>query len=150
MQRNIRHQFIFPHPPEIVWNYLTDPVLLSQWLMPNDFRPVAGHKFQFRAKAQTRLGFDGNIYCEVLEVIPLKKLSYAWRGGPGPGKVSLDSVVVWTLTEKENGTELLLEHKGFEGMKNFIAYLVMNKGWVRIGKRMLQRINQATDDKPAS
>lgn len=150
MQRNIRHQFIFPHPPEIVWDYLTDPVLLSQWLMPNDFRPVAGHKFRFRAKAQTRLGFDGNIYCEVLEVIPFKKLSYAWRGGPGSGKVSLDSIVVWTLTEKENGTELLLEHKGFDGMKNFIAYLVMNKGWVRIGKRMLRRINEATDNKPAS
>ncbi len=150
MQRNIRHQFIFPHPPEIVWDYLTDPALLSQWLMPNDFRPVAGYKFQFRAKAQTRLGFDGNIYCEVLEVIPLKKLSYAWRGGPGSGKVSLDSIVVWTLTKKENGTELLLEHEGFQGMKNFIAYLVMNKGWVRIGKRLLQKINQATHDKPAS
>ena len=47
MQKEIRHQWFFPHPPEAIWEYLTDSELLSQWLMPNDFKPILGHRFMF-------------------------------------------------------------------------------------------------------
>ena len=79
MKRDIKHQFTLPQPPEVVWEYLTDPELLAQWLMPNDFKPEVGHKFQFGAKPKFPLGFDGRIYCEVLEIIPLKRLSFVGR-----------------------------------------------------------------------
>lgn len=72
MKRDIIHRFSFDHPPEIVWEYLTDSNLLAQWLMPNDFKPVVGHKFQFKTKPKTRFRFDGTVYCEVLEIIPHK------------------------------------------------------------------------------
>ena len=138
MQRDIRHRWFYQHPPQRVWEFLTDPVLLKEWLTENNFKAEIGHAFQFKTKAKP--GFDGNIYCEVLELIPRKRLSYSWKGGPGNGKVTLDSVVTWTLTEKDGGTELLLEHTGFNGIGNFITYLIMNKGWSVILKKRLSKI----------
>lgn len=129
MKRDIVHKWSFNYPPEIIWEFLTDPDLISQWLMKNNFKPLVGHKFNFFVKPKLKFGFDGVIYCEVLEAQPFTRLSYTWKGGPGNGKITLDSVVTWTLTPKDNGTELLLEHTGFKGVKNFLAYLAMNKGW---------------------
>jgi hypothetical protein len=43
-------------------------------------------------------------------------------------------VVTWTLTPRDNGTELVLEHTGFRGMKNLIPYIAMKSGWVKIMK----------------
>jgi uncharacterized protein YndB with AHSA1/START domain len=144
MERTIRHLISFPHPPEVVWDYLTKPELLAKWLMPNNFHATIGHKFQFTARPLPHFGFDGNIYCQVLELVPLKKLSYSWKGGKGPEKITLDSIVTWNIIETENGTDLLLEHKGFKGMKNYLSYLVMNKGWVRIQKRLSNQIDMTT------
>jgi len=141
VQKDIRQTWFFNQSPQAVWDYLTKPELLEQWLMKNDFKPIIGHKFRFNAMPRIKMGFDGIVYCEVLEIIPLKKLSYTWRGGPGNGKITLDSVVTWTLNAKDGGTELLLEHTGFKGWKNYITYLVMNKGWVKISKRFVMRLN---------
>jgi uncharacterized protein YndB with AHSA1/START domain len=151
MECKITHQWFFSHSPETVWEFLTDPGLLSAWLMENNFKPLVGHQFQFKAKARVNIGFDGNIYCEVLEVNPYKRLSYSWRGGPGNGKMTLDSVVTWTLTEKDGGTELLLTHTGFKGIRNYIPYLVMNKGWmVILKKRLSQKINNYKNEAATS
>jgi len=38
-----------PFPPEKIWRALTDGVLMKQWLMDNDFQPVVGKRFNFRA-----------------------------------------------------------------------------------------------------
>jgi uncharacterized protein YndB with AHSA1/START domain len=142
MKKDIQHTWFYPHPPEIVWEYLTNSELLAQWLVENDFKPIVGHHFQFQAKPKIKIGFDGIIYCQVIEVTPFKRLAYTWKGGPGNGKITLDSVVTWTLTKKNNGTELQLEHSGFKGMKNFITYLIMNKGWsINLKKKLVNVIN---------
>lgn len=141
MQKEIKHQFTFHQPVEVVWDYLTDSELLAQWLMPNDFKPIIGHKFQFGAKPKLKIGFDGRIYCEVLEIVPYKKLVYSWKGGLSKDNPSLNSTVTWTLTPIDNGTILTLEHKGFRGMKNYLAYIIMNKGWTKIGKRFFNLLN---------
>jgi uncharacterized protein YndB with AHSA1/START domain len=44
-----------PHPPEKVWRALTQSPLLEEWLMKNDFQPVVGHRFNFRAPPMTHL-----------------------------------------------------------------------------------------------
>lgn len=59
-----------PYPPKKIWRTLTDPALISQWLMPNDFQPVVGHRFNFRTKPQG--DWDGVVDCEVLEIMPAK------------------------------------------------------------------------------
>lgn len=147
MEREIKHNWYLPHPPKVVWEYLTDSELLSQWLMKNDFKPIEGHEFQFKTKPKIKMGFDGNIYCKVLEVKPTERLSYSWKGGPGNGKINLDSKVTWTLTPKDDGTELLLEHTGFKGWENYLPYLAMNKGWgSKVKKRLMNVINSQQNE----
>ena len=38
-----------PFPPEKIWGALTQPHLIEEWLMKNDFKPVVGHRFNLRA-----------------------------------------------------------------------------------------------------
>src|SRR5438309_2185246 len=83
--------------------------LLASWLMPNDRRPVVGHRFTMRAQPQG--GWDGVVHCEVQIVEPPSLLRYSWRGGSGDVETLLDSVVTWRLTPTAaGGTLLRLEH----------------------------------------
>ena len=71
---------VFPHAPETIWKALTTGALISRWLMaPTGFEAVVGNRFTY----QTTCGgaWDGVIHCEVLEIIPNKRLSYSWKGG---------------------------------------------------------------------
>jgi len=143
MNKNIQHKLFYSHSPEVVWEYLTRAELISQWLMETDFQPIVGYDFQFRTKPLPNFNFDGIVYCKVVEVIPLKKLSYSWKGGPGNGKITLDSIVVWTLTAKDNGTEVLLNHSGFKET-DISMYAIMNEGWLKIMHKIAEHINTAT------
>ena len=119
MQRDLVIKWFFPHPAEKVWECLTTPELISQWLMKNDFKPIVGHKFQFHTRPIPKMGFDGIVNCRsAVEIIPNTKLVYTWKGGPKPGIVELDTILIWTLTAKDEGTEIILEHKGFKGLQN--------------------------------
>ncbi len=48
MKQGISQKWFFQKSPKEVWDYLTKPELLAEWLIENDFKPVARHKFQFR------------------------------------------------------------------------------------------------------
>jgi hypothetical protein len=41
----LRVEEFLPCPKEGVWRALTDPDLIARWLMPNDFKLQAGHRF---------------------------------------------------------------------------------------------------------
>ena len=122
-------EYELPDSPKKVWRALTDAKLLEAWLMPNDIRPVVGHRFNFRA--QPVPGWDGTVHCEILEVVPEQRLVYAWRGGSK--KVDeygheIDTVVTWQLTPtSDGGTRLKLEHSGFD--PDSFAFKVMGQGW---------------------
>lgn len=141
MRKTIKHQFFFPHPPETVWEYLTKSELMTLWLMKNNFQPIVGIDFQFRTNPIPSLDFDGIFHCKVLEIDPVKKLSYSWRSGPGDGEITLDSVVVWLLQPKEKGTELFLEHSGFEREENLNFYNGLLEGWVEKLKKIENLLN---------
>lgn len=130
----------------MVWEYLTKADLLEQWLMKNDFQPVVGYDFQFKTNPIPSLDFDGICYCRVLEIIPFKKLVYSWKCGPGKGKITLDSVVVWKLLPGDNGTELFLEHTGFEKEENLNFYNGMTDGWVKNVQKIVSLLNAAQHD----
>ncbi len=144
MKKEILHQLFFPHSPEMVWEYLTTPELMEQWLMPNNFQPAVGHSFQFKTKPIPSLDIDGIFHCTVLEIVPFQKLSYSWKSGPGDGTFTVDSIVVWTLTQKENGTELLLQHSGFKEVENLSVYAAMNGGWLANMKKIGELIKNKT------
>jgi uncharacterized protein YndB with AHSA1/START domain len=94
-----------PFPPEKIWRALTQPHLIEEWLMKNDFMPVVGHRFNLQRSPQP----DVNIVvdCRVLEIEPHKTLSYTWDA------YGLESVVTWTLTATRTGTHLRMEQSGF-------------------------------------
>jgi uncharacterized protein YndB with AHSA1/START domain len=78
-----------------------------------------------------------------LEVIPLKKLSYSFKGGPREGEYNLDTVVNWVLIPREDGTELHLEQTGFTGMMNYLAAFFMEQGWKnKVAKRLQQALQK--------
>ena len=115
-----------PHPPEKVWRALTQGPLIAEWLMTNDFQPVVGHRFQFRAAPVQN--WNGIIDSEVLLVEPHTRLSYGWTS------MGLETVVTWTLTPTAVGTLLRMEQSGFpsEEGKN---YKGAKYGWTNfIGK----------------
>ena len=67
------------------------------------------------------------------------------EGGPGNGKIIMDSIVEWTLTEKNNGTELDLVHNGFtEGFEQFPIFSAMENGWIKNMKEIYQHLNGTT------
>jgi uncharacterized protein YndB with AHSA1/START domain len=143
MTRVINHQFFFPYPPEAVWEYLTKPELMELWLMKTDFQPIVGFDFQFRENPIPSLDFDGIYYCKVLEIVPFKKLSYSWKSGPGNGKITLDSVVVWKLEPTDKGTEVFLEHSGFAKKENLEFYNGLKHGWVEKLQNIANLLNAA-------
>jgi uncharacterized protein YndB with AHSA1/START domain len=50
MNLEVSLDFQFTSPIENVWLALTDANTLAKWIMANDFKPVVGHKFQFRTE----------------------------------------------------------------------------------------------------
>ena len=141
MALSIKHQFFFPHAPNTVWAYLTNAELLELWLMKNTFQPIMGHEFTFTTKPKPDLHFDGIFYCKVLEMVPFKTLTYTWKGGPGDGTITLDTIVYWTLVEEANGTRLLLEHTGFDEAKNLVLHAGMTDGWVKHVQKITDHLN---------
>jgi uncharacterized protein YndB with AHSA1/START domain len=120
-RRAIRMSYELGARREKVWRALTDPALLGGWLMPNDIVPTVGHRFTFRT--QPAPGFDGIVYCEVLEVNAPERLVYSWKGG------SIETVVTWTLQEKSGGGTLLsLVQDGFRPEDGF-TFQMLEKGW---------------------
>lgn len=98
-----------PYPPEKIWRALTQPHLIEEWLMKNDFQLTVGHRFNLRTTPYA--DWNGVIDCEVLAVEPHKTLTYTWDSGDGPMRVT--SVVTWTLSPTSTGTHLRMEQSGF-------------------------------------
>jgi uncharacterized protein YndB with AHSA1/START domain len=121
---SISFEFDLHHLPEKVWRALTDPVLLTEWLLP-----VVGLELEpgaaFRFKTQPHPGWDGIVSCRILEIEAPRKISYAWVVG------DLDTVVTFTLTPTESGTRLSLAQSGFKPDQR------QNFGGARYGWKMM-------------
>jgi len=89
-----------PFPPEKIWRALTQPHLIEEWLMKNDFKLEQDRKFTLR-------GDWGSVDCKVQNIEPNKSLSYSWDA------MGLESLVTWTLTPTSTGTRLRVEQSGF-------------------------------------
>lgn len=88
------------YPPEKIWRALTQPHLIEEWLMKNDFKPVAGRRFNLHAAW-------GSVECQVQTVEPNRTLTYTWD------TKDLKSVVSWTITPTSTGARLRMEQSGF-------------------------------------
>jgi len=106
-----------PHAPQKIWRALTQPQLIEEWLMKNDFKPAIGHAFTLKADW-------GAVECTVRTVEPNRSLSYTWDAKP------LESIVTWTLTPTAKGTKLRMEQTGFRHDQPMF-YGGAKQGWPR-------------------
>jgi len=91
---------------EKAWAALTDSNKLAKWIMDNDFKPVVGHRFQFRTEPTE--WWNGIIEGEVLVVDEPSRLSYTFASG------GEQHTVTWTLEDLGDGkVNLHLEQTGF-------------------------------------
>ncbi len=131
-------EFDLSHGPQKVWRALTDPALLTEWLLPvvgSTLELATGTRFAFATQSQP--GWDGIVNCRVLELEPQKRLSYAWI----VGDMELDTVVTFTLTPTDSGTRLSLVQSGFKPSQkqNFGG---ARYGWKLMGGRLVDLLER--------
>lgn len=143
MQKEIKQTWQFNQSPREVWDYLTKPELIEQWLMKTDFQPIAGHKFCFSFTPKADSKYEGRVECEVLEIKPFTRLSYSWNGRTLDKSRSFHSVVTWTLVSKGKGTELFLQHDGLEVAEDILNH---EGGWKSCLKRFDEQINTVKNE----
>ena len=122
-----------PHSPEKLWRALTQPHLMEEWLMKNDFQPAVGHRFNLRGE------WGGVLDCEVLAIEPNKTLSYTWNFKHEDAAYDLNSVVTFTLTPTGTGTHLRMEQSGFRPDQKQ-AFGGAHAGW----KTFFEKLEQVT------
>lgn len=128
----LQFEFDLRHPPAKVWRALTDPVLLTEWLLPVvELKLEPGARFTF--KTQAFPGWDGTVSCKMLEIDAPRKLSYAWV----VGDMEIDTVVTFTLTPTESGTRLGLVQTGFKPSQKQAAG-GQRYGWKMMGERLIE------------
>jgi len=121
---SLSFEFDLHHAPEKVWRALTDPVLLTEWLLPViDLKLERGAAFTFKAPPQP--GWDGIVNCRFVEIEARRKLSWKWVVG------DIDTVVTFTLTPTASGTRLSLVQSGFKPDQK------RNLGGARYGWKMM-------------
>lgn len=102
----------FNAPIALVWRAITEKELMKKWYFDiSNFKPEVGSKFHFEG------GEKGKRYvhlCEVLEVIPYKKLKYSWKY---EGYIGL-SFVTFELSSVGEKTKVKLIHEGLETFTN--------------------------------
>ncbi len=129
-------EFELPHAPEKVWRAITDPGLLSEWLLPvAGLRLEPGATFAFRTDPHP--GWDGSVDCRILEIEAPRRLSYAWV----VGAMGLDTVVTFTLAPTAEGTRLTLVQSGFtpDQKRNFSG---ARYGWKMMGARLVDLLGR--------
>jgi uncharacterized protein YndB with AHSA1/START domain len=124
-----------PHPAEKVWRAMTQPALIADWLMANDFQATVGRRFTFRADPMPH--WNGVTDCEVLVVEPNRRLSYTWNASGDEAANGLKTVVTWTLTPIAGGVRVRMEQSGFRPAEKR-NYQGAQYGWNRNIERLQQ------------
>jgi uncharacterized protein YndB with AHSA1/START domain len=100
--------------------------------MPNDLKPVVGHRFTFRTDPFP-LTFDGVVRCQVLKMIPRTRINWSQQVGIG-----LTTTVSIDMSAQNGGTVLRLVHAGFDTSKPAIAATLrmLDNGWGKLHGRL--------------
>jgi uncharacterized protein YndB with AHSA1/START domain len=133
----ISFEFDLHHSPRKVWRALTDPVLLTEWLLPVlELELAPGATFELRAPPQP--GWDGIVHCRMLEIDAHRKLSYTWTVD------AMDTVVTFELTPTASGTRLSLTHSGFkpDQRRNFAG---ARYGWRLMGGKLVALLERSDE-----
>ena len=100
---------LFDAPVDVLWRAITDKNEMKEWYFDlKEFKAEPGFRFSFTGGPD-----DGPQYlhlCEVIDVVPDRKLSYTWKYDGYAG----ESKVIFELFPEGNKTRLKLTHEGLE------------------------------------
>jgi uncharacterized protein YndB with AHSA1/START domain len=118
MNADLSFEEYFETTIESLWAAIATSSALAEWLMPNDFQPKVGHRFNFRCEGHGR----GRIESEVLECSAPRRLVLTWidTDDGAPMRVEID------LRSQGSGTLLSLRHTGRTEPGNAAA---LKNGW---------------------
>lgn len=134
---DIERSIIIEAPIQQVWEAISTSEGLAAWLMPNDFQPVLGHEFTFRGEPKN--GWDGIVYCKVMELIPPERLGFTWTGGNMEQYVSFQLVPL-----EQKATQLLLVHSGWRAEHAMIRE-IMYDGWGYIMEDLKKKLGDENE-----
>jgi uncharacterized protein YndB with AHSA1/START domain len=120
-------------PPSRVWKAITTPEELKQWSFDlTGFEPVKGKQFTFFGEKD---GVKFLHKCEVMEIIPEKKMTWLWSYDGVPG----DTYVTFELFPEGDQTRLRLTHEGLEKLPQDENYARANfeMGWTELTGKLL-------------
>lgn len=108
MRFEIGFERVYPHPPQKVWDALTDPAALGEWLMRTDF--VAEQGRDFTMWCDDGEGGTDTYRCRVLELRPPARMVWSWvlEGHEVEGATR----VAFRLEPVADGTRLTISHSG--------------------------------------
>ena len=119
-----------PYPPEKIWRALTQPHLIEEWLMKNDFKPVVAIVSIFAP--------TGAVYWTVRSCQSSRTKRCLTRGiCAADAAFNLESVVTFTLTPTSTGTHLRMEQTGFRPDQKQ-AYDGAKYGWQQFFAKLEQ------------
>ncbi|MFJ4655546.1 SRPBCC domain-containing protein [Nocardia sp. NPDC088792] len=117
----------YPQSPDAVWQALTEPDLIEQWLLLRSigFDATVGTHFIFVIPLKPA----GEIAGEVLTSRPGEQLTITWvdMRAEKPARWVVD----WTIQPQGRGTRLLLTQTGFDitDRRQKMARNAMERGW---------------------
>ena len=96
----IQRDVLIAAPPEVVWEVVTEPEHVRQWMSDAAFEARAG-----------TTGTIGTHEIRIEDVEPPRRFSFRWES----------LLVEFTLSEEDGGTRLSLVESGFEGRGGYRA-----------------------------
>ena len=111
---NVTFERLLPRPPETVWQALTDPARLADWMGMCAIEPQVG------GLVHLMIGTANPAKGHVMVWDPPRVLEFSWSNATAP-----QSVVRFELTPAHNGTRMIFMHKGMP----FASSALMLPGW---------------------
>lgn len=116
----------YAHPIDKVWNAITANELVSQWLVPTDFKAEVGATYGLKNPKDDCDMVTG----KVLEASAYR-LVYSWINETAK---EVETLITWNLKEENNGTTLTMVHSGISKYSEEVAPGMIESytgGWKR-------------------
>jgi uncharacterized protein YndB with AHSA1/START domain len=137
MADKIKLERFYNHPIQTVWAAISEVDAISDWFIQADFKPQVGYQYTFTHETTTVRG-------TVLEVNDPNKLVYTWI----VGNTTAVTEVSWSLSPKGSGTQLVLEHDGFDNYQESAVAMFDSsvQGWQAVAEALEKYLAGETAD----
>ena len=145
MMRDIDQAIEIAAPVERVWQVMTSPGMIDEWLGCLDFKAEIGHLFYMQPDAAKRSVGDvsGATHCQLLRLDPRSEMAFSWFYPDSP-----KTEVSIRLSPTPGGTRVELTHAGwdqFDEQEIRAIREALANGWKSFVLPQLKRLAERDD-----